>query len=352
MSLLRAPTTAAFRSVNLSLATLIPPATALLYPWIVASLYRSGQLLEHASGPLGSAIAWAATILAGALVYGVPAVSLAVAAALAPIERPSAVQLLARRAAHLAFASPSLFVLIGVVFYLLHRPSADYLAWTILWLAVIGVVAASPHKAATASEAAPSWLRVAHGFSALAIVLIFLAWHLANHMSALWSLATNEALMKVLRSWYRSDAVQPLLVALVIFQVISGARLLWARTAVSADFARTVQSLTGAFLMVYLASHMTAVFILGRTVLDIDTNFRWASGAPAGLLPDAWNVRLIPHYSLGVWVAITHLGMGLRVILLNHRIERRTAERVAWSVCGIGLVISLVITAAQLSVRG
>jgi len=43
-----------------------------------------------------------------------------------------------------------------------------------------------------------------------------------------------------------------------------------------------------------------------------DTDFRSASDAPSGLRPDAWNVRLIPHYSLGVWFVITHLGLGLR----------------------------------------
>ena len=73
--------------------------------------------------------------------------------------------------------------------------------------------------------------------------------------------------------------------------------LLWRHTTARSDTYRSLQTTTGALLAVYLASHLTAVFILGRTVTGVDTTFLWASGAPTGLLPDPWNVRLIPHYS-------------------------------------------------------
>jgi hypothetical protein len=69
------------------------------------------------------------------------------------------------------------------------------------------------------------------------------------------------------------------------------------------------------------------------------------------LLPDAWNVRLIPHYSLAVWLVITHAGLGLRMVLLNHRTSRAVADRVAWALCGLGLVVSLIILAALLRVH-
>jgi len=35
--------------------------------------------------------------------------------------------------------------------------------------------------------------------------------------------------------------------------------------------------------------------------MRVDTDFFFASGGKAGLLADAWNVRLIPQYSLAVW---------------------------------------------------
>ena len=302
------------------------------------------------------AVAWLAMAVSVALTYGVVAVSIGVAYRLAREDKASPSALRARRFAHLAMASPSLFVLIGVLFYLLHSANGDYALWWTLWLAALAAVALGMRTERTEANAAPAlapaWLRVAHGTSALVIVLAFLAWHLLNHVSAVLSISLNEAMMKALRSWYRSELVQPVLVTLMLFQVASGVTLLWRATAAPGDRYRTLQASTGALLSAFIVSHLNAVFVLGRAVTQADTNFLWASGAPAGLLPDAWNVRLIPHYSLGVWFVITHTGLGLRVILLGHRISPVVANRVAWSACALGALVSLVITAAQLSVHG
>jgi hypothetical protein len=37
------------------------------------------------------------------------------------------------------------------------------------------------------------------------------------------------------------------------------------------------------------------------------------TGAPAGLVKDAWNIRLVPHYWLGVFFVLAHLATGARV---------------------------------------
>ena len=79
-------------------------------------------------------------------------------------------------------------------------------------------------------------------------------------------------------------------------------------------------------------SHLNAVFILGRAVMKANTTFLWASGAPVVLLPDAWNVRLIPHYSLGVWFLIAHMRLGVRGVLLAHRVSPLAAGRVKRSI--------------------
>jgi hypothetical protein len=63
---------------------------------------------------------------------------------------------------------------------------------------------------------------MAHGPSALLIVVIFLGWHLLNHASALFGAEFNQAMMITLRKWYRSRFVQPALVTLMLFQVVSG----------------------------------------------------------------------------------------------------------------------------------
>jgi hypothetical protein len=280
--------------------------------------------------------------LAVGLVYSVPALSLAVVAKAGNDSR-------LRRVAHLSFAAPPLFVLIGVLFYMLKLPSADLVVWGIGWL---GVLAFAPFAApANKVPAVPApWIRTAHGYSAAAIIVIFLAWHLLNHMTAALSMDANKAVMDLLRSWYRSTFIQPLLVALFVIQLLSGLRLVWAKISREADIYSFIQTATGAYLVVYIVSHLIAVFVLGRMFLGIDTTFAWASGAPTGLLLDAWNVRLIPHYSLAVLFVISHVAMGLRTVLLAHGLRMAAANRITWIICGTGLAVSLVITFAQLSV--
>jgi len=70
--------------------------------------------------------------------------------------------------------------------------------------------------------------------------------------------------MDLLRTWYRSSLAQPVLVALFLFQLTSGARLIWAKIPRRGDVYSSVQTATGAYLSVYIVSHLIAVFILGR----------------------------------------------------------------------------------------
>jgi len=334
---------------------LVPPALALFYPQAVRALYESGRLLHRAAGPT-DAVAWLATVLSVALVYSVPAVGIRVAYVLGRREKTSSSELLARRLAHLAVATPPLFVLIGVIFFLLHSPNSDSVFWLILWLTALAVgvwvIARQNRETPVLSAFNPIPLRMAHGSSALLIVVIFLGWHLLNHASAVFSADFDQAMMTTLRKWYRSGLVQPALVTLVLFQVASGAILWWRATAARGDLYKTLQTSTGAFLSAFIVSHLNAVFILGRAVTKVDTTFLWASGAPQGLLSDAWNVRLIPHYSLGVWFVITHMGLGLCSVMLAHGVAPLVAGRVAWAVGGVGVAFALVITVAQLRVHG
>ncbi len=343
------------RSLTGSIWWVLPPAAALFYPLTVKALYESGKLLHRVSGPT-EVLAWLAIAVSVGFVYGVPAVGIYVAYLLGRGERTSSSELLARRLAHLAVSAPSLFVLIGVVAYLLHSANGDLEFWLILWLTAIAGTAWALSKPGietpASSTANPIPLRMAHGTSALLIVVIFLGLHLLNHASAAFSPEFNQAMMGTLRKWYRSEWVQPVLVILVLFQVISGLTLFWRATAMRSDLYRTLQTSTGAFMTAFIASHLNAVFILGRAVTKVNTTFLWASGAPAGLLPDPWNVRLIPHYSLGVWFVITHMGLGLRGVLLAHGIPPRMADRAAWAVGALGVGFSLTITIAQLSVHG
>src|SRR5262249_22294249 len=122
-----------------------------------------------------------------------------------------------RALAHIAFAAPPLFTLTGVVFFQLGVPSGDYVVWAIAWLAALALAAtrARPNAAPTASA---SWIRSAHAITGATIVVIFLVVHLANHVLAAWSIDANKQAMELLRVWYRSDLVQPSLIALFAWQ--------------------------------------------------------------------------------------------------------------------------------------
>jgi hypothetical protein len=343
MMLLSARTTAVCRDFAGMIFRYGPAAVALAYPLALAALYLSGQQFVHATDTTDRLLAGFAICLAAALVCSVPILSLT---AISRSDRPRE-----RSLAHLAFAAPPLFTLTGVVFFLFGVPNGDYVVWAIAWLTALAF-AASPARANAVPAASANWTRSAHGITGATIVVIFLVWHLANHVLAIWSLDTNKQVMELLRAWYRADLVQPVLIALLGWQLVTGLRLLWAKVARAGDIYSSIQTASAAYLLVYIPSHLIAVFILGRWFLGVDTTFAWASGAPSGLLLDAWNVRLIPHYSLAVLFVISHLAMGLRAVLLERGASVEVSDRVAWIICSMGLAVSCVVTLAQLRVGG
>jgi hypothetical protein len=72
---------------------------------------------------------------------------------------------------------------------------------------------------------------------------------------------------------------------------------------------------------------MNSVFVFARLYLGVDSDWAFATGAPSGLTKDAWNIRLVPHYGLGVFFVLSHLAAGARVLMLSHGVTRRHADR-------------------------
>jgi hypothetical protein len=292
---------------------LLPAAAALFYPLALKTLYESGKLLHRASGP-AEAVGWLSIVASAALVYSVPAVGIGVAYLLGRHERTSSSELLARRIAHLAVASPPLFVLIGVVFYLLHSANGDSMFWSILWLIVFAAAAWSMRRQSTETSASstpnPIPLRFAHGTSALLIVLIFLAWHLLNHASAAFSREFNQEMMNSLRKWYRSEVIQPVLVTLMLFQVVSGLTLFWRATATRSDLYRTLQTSTGGVLDRVLCVAPQCCLHFGacghKGGYDISVGVWCPCGSPAR------RVERAAHSALLSWSLVRHYPHGTR----------------------------------------
>src|SRR5262249_39746376 len=93
------------------------------------------------------------------------------------------------------------------------------------------------------------------------------------------------------------------------------------------DRFRAFQVASGVFLAFYILRHMNSVFIFARTYEGIDTDWGFATGAPAGLVYDASNIRLVPHYGLAIFFVLAHLLSGLRVILLAQGVRKVRADR-------------------------
>jgi hypothetical protein len=81
--------------------------------------------------------------------------------------------------------------------------------------------------------------------------------------------------MKAFRNVYRQEFLQPLLVALFLFQVGSGVSLATHARVRPIDRFRTFQIARGIFLAAHVLRHMNSVFVVARLYLGIDSG--WAS---------------------------------------------------------------------------
>jgi hypothetical protein len=310
------------------LPMLAPPLAALLYPFALKGFNASVTRIPE-GGAGAFALSWLSAAVYLAVAFAVPLIAMLAAMSLSGIGRPTAAQLRAKRAALLAVAAPTLFTFVGVVRYMLHDPMPDTWLWVACWAIALALLLRSDNDAPAKLTArlVPVPLRVARGVSALALVMLFLALHIANHLMFPAGAETYDAVMKVLRHVYRTELLQPLVVTLFLFQIGMGLFFVWRRTGAPSDRFRTFQIASGVYLAFYVLGHMDSVFIFARTYLGIDTGWSFATGAPTGLVKDPWNIRLVPHYWLGVFF-VSRLG---RVRSLWRMASARRSPTDSWS---------------------
>jgi hypothetical protein len=288
------------------LLILLPPFAALLYPFALEGFHTS---VTHIVASGASTLSWLSAAACLVLAFATPLIAILAAMSFSEIRRPTAAQLRAKRTALLAVAAPTLFTFVGVVLIMLHNPVPDTWLWVACWAIALALLLRSDNglPALVAPRPVPPPLRVAHGVSALALVISFLALHIANHLMFPAGAATYDAVMKVFRHLYRNDILQPLVVALFLFQVSAGLFFVWRLTAAPSDRFRTFQIASRIYLAFYVLGHMDSVFIFARAYLGIDTGWGFATGAPSGLVKDSWNIRLVPHYWFGAFFVLAHL---------------------------------------------
>jgi len=164
-------------------------------------------------------------------------------------------------------------------------------------------------------------LRGLHLVSALVLAL-FLVLHLGNHIAGLSGQQAHISYMAVARGIYRNALVEPILLALVAWQAVSGLTLVLRGWRMRRGRVAWLQAISGMYLAFFLLNHVGAV-LFGRAVLHLDTDFRFAA---AGLHVWPWPLFFAPYYALAVAALGAHLGCaGYWILGASHPKARRIA---------------------------
>jgi hypothetical protein len=326
----------------------VPVVGAIVYPLLVQGFILSVQAYK-ANGVVASKVvlAAAALVLMGS-VLAVPFVALRALIGIRNSIEPNAP--LVRRVLHLVFATPPVLTVSG------FAASALGVSATWAWYGGWGLVAMITFLVRKGSSSSSpvtrrdlTRLRKIHGFSALFLLMGFLALHLGNHLAALWTVQTQNDVMIFLRGWYRSAWVQPIIIGLFGTMIVTGILLVIRYTATTADKFRTLQTASGGYFAAFIASHTLAVFTARAN--NVDTNWEFAAGGPLGLLHQPWRGALIDYYALSVFLIVVHTALGLRIVLLGHGTKESTANRMVYAGMVVGALVTALIMAAALGLH-
>lgn len=149
-----------------------------------------------------------------------------------------------------------------------------------------------------------------HRLSAILLGL-YLAVHLANHLAGLAGQGAHIAFMQAARVVYRHPLVEGLLLALFLWQAISGSVLIARRWKARDGLIAWLQIGSGGYLLFFLLNHVGAV-MAGRALFGLDTDFRFAA---AGFHIGAFGLFFAPYYLLAVAALFTHLGCAMFFVL-------------------------------------
>lgn len=176
---------------------------------------------------------------------------------------------------------------------------------------------------------ANQWRKL-HRLSAF-VLSIFLLAHLGNHVVGLGGQQAHRAYMGSARTVYRHPVVEPLLLSLVLWQVVSGVRLLLRAWRTRAGTVAWLQALSGLYLAIFIVIHIGAVLI-GR-YMGLDTDFRFAA---AGFHVAPWGWFFAPYYFFAVASLMTHIGCAMYWSASGSVARYRWALLSAFVVIGIG----------------
>lgn len=178
-------------------------------------------------------------------------------------------------------------------------------------------------------------VQLVHRLSATLLGAFVLA-HLANHVAALGGIDAHQSFLALVRTVYRAPYIEPLLLASVLIQAVTGAMQLRAGWGTRRGFWSRLQAISGAYLLFFLLVHASA--ILGVRWLGLDSNF-YAAAMVLTIPP--LPIFYAPYYALGVSAVFAHVACALRFAALRQglNLDRVCAGLV---VGGIGLALPIV----------
>ncbi len=308
---------------------LVPAACAAAYPWLLAGDLFLARAAD-AAPPATVALATVLSLIAASCVVGF---------ALVTCRRSG--DLPVRLICHFAAATPTLYV--GVMNYarLFGASAALNQIWLALWLIAAGGAFALSRRNAAPPPRRRQSLATLHGICAAAILTLFLAPHIANHLAGLWSGPSHIAFMEAIRLAYRNAVIEPLLFVLVAFQIVSGLVLAAPRLCLRMPWLGTLQSISGVYVGVFFLGHIVPVF--SARFAGTDTNWNWLTANDAGLIANLSRIYLVPHYWVGVIALAAHLACGLRDVLIKHGGSSARVDRGAYAAIGLGAAVSTAI---------
>lgn len=325
--------------------------TVAIYPWILQVFHWIVTLASEKRVSL--------TLTAGYMIiaafflicaFGVSLINLIIAGRAPVCIHSKDFDLRTRRFALIAITAPTTYVFFGVLTYMAGIKIPDPWVWSPAWLLLGYWVSRGSSTANPQRSTISSTIRVLHGISG-AVVALYVIFHIFNHLFGLISPEAHGAIMNIGRLVYRSAAVEPVLIAAMLFQITTGLRLAWVWSSSLVDRYRLLQVASGIFMSVFILGHMNSVFFFARSFLNIPTDWAFATGLPAGLIHDAWNIRLVPHYSLGVFMVLAHLSSGMRIVMLSHNINPLHANNIWRMGVGFSALISIAIMCGMTGLR-
>ena len=182
-----------------------------------------------------------------------------------------------------------------------------------------------------------SLVRKLHRWNAAALV-VFLLFHVFNHLNFVGGPEQHISVMAQLRSVYRLLPVELAIFFLFFSQIVLGlvlARKNWRPTS-AWSWAQVVSGLVIAF---FLTQHLAAVLFVRSSFDTIDTNGWWALSVVSKLPVSAY---FLPYYSAGLLAVFVHLASAA------HYSRNNRARFLARPLIGLGAVVSVVVIGSMI----